>query len=100
MKKITTRWSDEEYKQMIEKKNALNFRKLNDFHKQVILNFKTNENLIRPFLKEFSHQGNNLNQIAYKLNSGTITKQELLEEFQKIQKQQKEILNYVSKQFN
>ncbi|WP_367032064.1 plasmid mobilization relaxosome protein MobC [Burkholderia semiarida] len=97
-KKITLRLTPEQYKQMADKKQSLNFSKINDFIISLIKDDKSLfANLHRQVIFELAKQGNNLNQIARKANTDTTLSKEILEALQKIKEQNAELLKYVSK---
>ncbi|CAJ5178700.1 mobilisation protein [Burkholderia pseudomallei] len=97
-KKITLRLTLEQYKQMADKKQSLNFSKTNDFIISLIKEDKSLfANLHRQVIFELAKQGNNLNQIARKANTDTTLSKEILEALQKIKEQNEELLKYVSK---
>lgn len=100
MKKLTVRFNDKEYEEMTEKKLSLQFNITNDFIKAMIFGRKTHENILRMYWREFGEQGNNINQIAYKLNSNNFSFVELKELMEIIIKQQKELFKNVDKQFS
>ncbi|WP_176316837.1 plasmid mobilization relaxosome protein MobC [Burkholderia vietnamiensis] len=97
-KKITLRLTLEQYKQMADKKQSLNFSKTNDFIISLIKDDKSLfANLHRQVIFELAKQGNNLNQIARKANTDTTLSKEILEALQKIKEQNAKLLKYVSK---
>ncbi|WP_427939556.1 plasmid mobilization relaxosome protein MobC [Achromobacter marplatensis] len=95
MKKLTIRMNEDTHKKALKKKTDLKSPSLNELFNNLINNSEDKyliESQFREFMLSISRIGNNLNQIAYHLNSTNRDKDFLSNKFDEVLSLQKEII--------
>lgn len=95
MKKLTIRMNEETHKKALQKKADLKSPSLNELFNNLITDSEDKhliESHFREFMLSISRIGNNLNQIAYHLNSANRDKDFLSTKLDEVLSLQKEII--------